>query len=45
MEQAQVIERIKELGRRILPEGPLLWLYGTLSEAMLLAGNDKTKNR
>lgn len=29
MEQQQVIERIKELGRQILPEGASLWLYGS----------------
>ena len=29
MEQSQVIERIKELGQRILPEGASLWLYGS----------------
>ena len=29
MEQTQVIERIKELGRQILPEGASLWLYGS----------------
>lgn len=29
MEQAQVIDRIKELGRQILPEGASLWLYGS----------------
>ena len=29
MDQAQVIERIKELGRQILPEGASLWLYGS----------------
>ena len=29
MEQSQVIERIKELGQHILPEGASLWLYGS----------------
>ena len=29
MEQWQVIQRIKELGREILPEGASLWLYGS----------------
>jgi predicted nucleotidyltransferase len=29
MEQRQVIQRIKELGREILPEGASLWLYGS----------------
>ena len=29
MEQQQVIERIKDLGQRILPEGASLWLYGS----------------
>jgi predicted nucleotidyltransferase len=29
MEQEQVIQRIKELGERILPEGASLWLYGS----------------
>lgn len=29
MEQAQVIQRIKELGQEILPEGASLWLYGS----------------
>ena len=29
MEQTQVIQRIKELGQRILPEGSSLWLYGS----------------
>jgi len=29
MEQTQVIERIKELGKQILPEGASLWLYGS----------------
>lgn len=29
MEQDQVIQRIKELGEKILPEGSSLWLYGS----------------
>ena len=29
MEQRQVIQRITELGRQILPEGASLWLYGS----------------
>ena len=29
MEQSQVIQRIKEEGRQILPEGASLWLYGS----------------
>ena len=29
MEQEQVIQRIKELGEKILPEGASLWLYGS----------------
>lgn len=29
MEQEKVIQRIKELGARILPEGSSLWLYGS----------------
>jgi len=29
MEQAQVIQRITELGKQILPEGASLWLYGS----------------
>ena len=29
MEQQQVIERITELGRQILPKGASLWLYGS----------------
>ena len=29
MEQAQVIQRITELGKKILPEGASLWLYGS----------------
>ncbi len=29
MEQKQVINRITELGKRILPEGVSLWLYGS----------------
>ena len=29
MEQTQVIQRITELGRQILPEGASLWLYGS----------------
>ena len=29
MEQRQVIERIAELGRQIIPEGASLWLYGS----------------
>ena len=29
MEQEEVIERIRELGRKILPEGASLWLYGS----------------
>ena len=29
MEQAQVIKRIAELGKKILPEGASLWLYGS----------------
>jgi len=29
MEQEQAIQRIKELGEMILPEGASLWLYGS----------------
>ena len=29
MEQSQVIQRLTELGRKILPEGASLWLYGS----------------
>lgn len=29
MEQAEVIKRIAELGKKILPEGASLWLYGS----------------
>ena len=29
MEQEKVIQRIKELGEKILPEGASLWLYGS----------------
>ena len=29
MQQEQVIQRITELGREILPEGASLWLYGS----------------
>ncbi|MCR5423475.1 MAG: nucleotidyltransferase domain-containing protein [Bacteroidales bacterium] len=29
MEQEEVIQRIKELGKKILPEGASLWLYGS----------------
>lgn len=29
MEQGQVIQRISELGREILPAGASLWLYGS----------------
>ena len=29
MEQEEVIQRIKELGEKILPEGASLWLYGS----------------
>ena len=29
MDQEQVIQRIKELGEKILPEGASLWLYGS----------------
>lgn len=29
MEQEQVINRIKALGKQILPEGASLWLYGS----------------
>lgn len=29
MNQEQVIQRIKELGEKILPEGASLWLYGS----------------
>ena len=29
MKQTQVIQRIKELGQQILPEGASLWLYGS----------------
>ena len=29
MQQNQVIQRITELGRQILPEGASLWLYGS----------------
>ena len=29
MEQAQVIQRITELGKKVLPEGASLWLYGS----------------
>ena len=29
MEQEEVIQRIKELGEKILPKGASLWLYGS----------------
>ena len=29
MNQKEVIQRIKELGEKILPEGASLWLYGS----------------
>ena len=29
MEQSQVINRITELGKKILPQGASLWLYGS----------------
>ena len=29
MEQEKVIQRIKELGEKILPDGASLWLYGS----------------
>lgn len=29
MEQEKVIQHIKELGEKILPEGASLWLYGS----------------
>lgn len=29
MTQEEVIQRIKELGERLLPEGASLWLYGS----------------
>ena len=29
MKQEEVIQRIKELGDKILPEGSSLWLYGS----------------
>ena len=29
MEQKQVIEQIRQLGEKILPEGASLWLYGS----------------
>ena len=29
MEQKQVIQRITELGKQILPQGASLWLYGS----------------
>ena len=29
MDQAQVIKRIAELGKKVLPEGASLWLYGS----------------
>ena len=29
MEQAEVIKRIAELGKKILPKGASLWLYGS----------------
>ena len=29
MKQEQVIQRIKELGEKILPQGASLWLYGS----------------
>lgn len=29
MEQEQVIEQIRQLGEKILPEGASLWLYGS----------------
>ena len=29
MKQEEVIQRIKELGEKILPEGASLWLYGS----------------
>ena len=29
MKQVQIIQRITELGKRLLPEGTSLWLYGS----------------
>lgn len=29
MKQEQIVQRVKDLGERILPEGASLWLYGS----------------
>lgn len=29
MQQEQIIQQIKELGQKVLPEGASLWLYGS----------------
>lgn len=40
MKQEEVIERIKETARRILPEGASLWLYGSRARGDAHAESD-----
>lgn len=40
MEQPQVIQRITELGKQILPEGASLWLYGSRARGDARPGSD-----
>lgn len=40
MEQTQVIKRITELGKKVLPEGASLWLYGSRARGDARADSD-----
>ena len=40
MQQEQVIQRITELGKQILPEGASLWLYGSRARGDARPGSD-----
>jgi predicted nucleotidyltransferase len=40
MKQEQVINRITELGKKILPEGASLWLYGSRARGDARPGSD-----
>ncbi len=40
MQQEQVIQRITELGKQILPEGASLWLYGSRARGDAHPGSD-----